>query len=303
MGESDRTLVLQLRTSRGKARDAAVAEVLALLRGLNAFASSGGPLAESPRIAWITIPDANLASAMKLLVGLGYTEAIDLVTPIKDLGAHEEHRTVRWKRRDVGLVRIYQESDEDLRTHAPDRRAFLLECGDGVVRTIEGYRGGRGVLEHRALPVVDARLLVNLVATVPSCRMLDPFAGGIVLGANAKGLVTTSVDIDPALRFGLARLSSLHIVGDAAALPFQNGAFDAVATEPPYHISALDSIVSSISEVARVVRPGGRVAFLVASEQSAAVLAAASRAGLRLELESAINRKGLDVTCVCWSRR
>lgn len=298
---SDATLVLRLRPSRRKAREAAVAEVLALLRGLDARASSG-PLSEVSGVAWVALPEANLKSAIRRLRPLGYTGSIDLVAPLENVSPRDRLQTTRWKGREFALVRLYEESDEVLRTNAPDRRTFLLECGDGVVRAIAGYRGGRGALEHRALPVADARLLVNLVAPLRSGRLLDPFAGagGVILEANSRGFATVSLDRDPALRFGLKGISAQHIVGDASALPFATRTFDAVATEPPYHSSALDTIVAAISEVARVIRPGGRIAFLVASKQTAAIRAVGERAGLTLELEAAINRKGVAVTCICW---
>jgi tRNA G10 N-methylase Trm11 len=85
-------------------------------------------------------------------------------------------------------------------------------------------------------------------------------------------------------------------------MPFAAGSFDAVASEPPYHASALEAIVASIPEAARVVRQGRRIAFLVASEQAAAVRSAGDQAGLRLELEAPINRKGTEVSCLCWVR-
>lgn len=297
-------LILRLRPSRSKAREAAVAEVLALLRGLDARAAPGGPLSELAGVAWVTVPEKSLESAMGRLQGLGYTTAVYLVTPPGEVNPRHKPLVTRWKRREVALARIYEESDASLRAKAPDRRTFLLECDDGVVRPIAGYRGGSGVLEHRALPVADARLLVNLVAAEGYGRLLDPFAGagGVIIEASSRGFTTTSLDRDRTLRFGLAELSAFHVVGDASALPFANASFDAVATEPPYHASALEAIVASISEVARVVRHGGRAAFLVASEQADAVRRAGHRAGLSLEFEAAIDRKGTNVSCLCWLR-
>src|ERR1700683_192383 len=304
MSKSERILVLKLRASRSKAREVAVAEVVAMLRGLGARAASGRPMSEVPAVAWVAIPDANLESAIGRLRGIGYTESIDLVTPLEDLNPRDRPQLTRWKGRGVALLRLYEESDESIRANAPDRRTFLLECGDGIARAIEGYRGGSGILEHRALPVADARLLVNLVTSHRGARLLDPFAGagGVILEANSKGFTSVSMDRDPAVRFGLAQISSRHLVGNASALPFETASFDAVATEPPYHPSALDSIVASVAEVARVIRDGGRIAYLVASQQTNAVRAAGDRAGLTLELAAPIDRKGLQVTCLCWSR-
>ncbi|HEY6419535.1 MAG TPA: hypothetical protein VIX59_11065, partial [Candidatus Binataceae bacterium] len=251
------------------------------------------------------LPAAHLERALGRLCGLGYSEAIDLVTatPLEYTRLNAKPLVTRWKGREVALVRVYEESDASLRAMAPDQRTFHLECADGVVRPVVGYRGGKGPLEHRALPVVDARLLVNLVA-LQGGRLLDPFAGagGVIVAAHASGLVTVSMDCDRALRFGLAKLSMSHVVGDASAIPFASGAFAAIATEPPYHASALATIVASIAEAARAVRRGGRIAFLVASEQAAVVRDAADRAGLTLELDVSIDRKGTAVTCLCWRR-
>jgi tRNA G10 N-methylase Trm11 len=158
-------------------------------------------------------------------------------------------------------------------------------------------------LEHRALPVEDARLLVNLVSCEGGGQFLDPFAGAgsVIIEARARGFTTTSLDADRALRFGLAELSSHHVVGDASVLPFADHSFDALATEPPYHSSALDLVRTSVREAARVIRRGARVAFLVSSKQAAPIREAAERAGLSLELEAPIDRKGTEVSCFCWA--
>jgi tRNA G10 N-methylase Trm11 len=152
--------------------------------------------------------------------------------------------------------------------------------------------------------VEDARLLVNLVANPVGGRLLDPFAGagGVIVEARAKGWAVISLDRDPALRYGLDELSFLHIVGNASALPFADESIDAVATEPPHHPSALALVTASIGEISRVLRPGGRVAVLVASHQADSVRRAAREAGLASELDSHIDRKGTDVHCLSWLR-
>ena len=54
---------------------------------------------------------------------------------------------------------------------------FFSSAAMARLRRIVGYRGGRGPLEHRALPVYDARLIVNLLGRRQGGVMLDPFAG------------------------------------------------------------------------------------------------------------------------------
>lgn len=275
-----------------------------MLRQLGARAGAGGPLSEVGGVAWIKIPEATLEQAIANIAPLGYTASVELVSHRDAVKAHRDARVVRWKGRDVALARIYDDPDESMRANAPDRRRFLLECADGVVRSVPGYRGGRGPLQHRGLPVEDARLLVNLAAGADARLVLDPFAGsgGVILAAKARGMRAIGVDIDPALRFGLAQFADLHVVGDAASMPFRDSFVDAVASEPPYDASALGAVLGAIAEIARVIRPGGRAALLLAPDQLAQVRRAAADAGLIPELESAVNRKGTRVACVCWRR-
>jgi len=150
---------------------------------------------------WVTIPEENDATAQSRLKRLGYTCAVDIVRDLPKNRAKPETIT-KWRGRNVELVRIYEESDDRLRESAPDHRTFLLEGADGVIRPVVGYRGSPGPLEHRALPVVDARFLVNLVWQPRGGIPLDPFAGagGIVIEAKLAGWTTFSLDNDPSLR-------------------------------------------------------------------------------------------------------
>jgi hypothetical protein len=254
-------------------------------------------------VTWITLSAAHLSDARQRLRHLGYVRAIDLVKP-----SDHTHRSAiavqtRWKGKDVSLLRIYEEDDSLFRERAPDRRTFLLECGDGVVRPIIGYRGGRSPLEHRALPVVDARLLVNLVWQPTRGTFLDPFAGagGVILEATSVGWTTMSLDVDPALRFGLARQGTHHVVGTATALPLQSRSIDAVASEPPYHSTAARTVLATIPEMARVLRPNGRLALLVSSHQVEAICSVAQDSRLSLKLSVPIDRKGTAVHCLYWT--
>lgn len=295
-------LVLRLRASRKKARAAATEEVASLLRDFEGRAAAGGPLSDIAGTAWVTVSSQlDEPEVASRLIHLGYSESVHIVAPSAD----DPKNAFRWRGQEVELRCLCEESDEELRELAPDHRSFLLECGDGIVRRIQGYRGGQGVLEHRALPVVDARLLVNLCgAPSPGIALLDPFAGagGIVIAARECGWTPMSADVDPTVRFGLAELADEHYVSDARELPIPDGTVDAVATEPPYHPSALQAVVGSVQEIARVLRPGARAAFLAGIDQRAPLRAAADRAGLDLVLDTPINRKGTDVTALVLQR-
>lgn len=296
------TFVVHLRNARRRAKDAASAEVCAVLCEFDPEPARGGPLAEVAGIIWVTVPTTHARQAAARLRRLGYSGAVDLAVPASD--TNEDGVAVRWRKRDYVLVRVYEEPDALLRESAPDRRSFLLECGDGVVRRIQGYRGGRGAREHRALAVVDARLLVNLVTSPNPRRLLDPFAGagGIVVEATGRGWPTLTADIDPSLRFGLTELSGMHVVADAAGLPFAEATVNAIATEPPYDPDALDEVVASLSEMARVLAPAGAIAMLASVGQATSLRAASDAAGLELELDAAVDRKGSDVVCLRWRK-
>ncbi len=254
---------------------------------------------------WMAVPERHLDVALTRVPRLGYTEAVDIAVPAGG-ARRRRHRggdTVRWRRREYRLEQVYAESKDELRERAPDRRTFVLEGPDGTTHPVRGYRGGPGPMARRALPVSDARLLVNLIADSGS-RFLDPFAGagGIVLEALAIGCRASSCDIDRSLRAGLGTMGADHHVADARSLPFADDTFDAIATEPPYEMRE-DELLAATREMMRVLRTGGRLSILAAAYQAAPLRALArhssSATGL---LHSPVDRKGLAVEVLSWSK-
>lgn len=296
-------LIFYLRPARSKARTAATAEALSLLRDLDATAPAGGPLSDRGGVFWIDVQSQFLEKATDRLPRLGYSCAVDLLDRAADQANTE---FIRWRGESFRLRRLYEENAEASRENAPDRRAFLFEDASGVVREIRGYRGDGDPLSRRGLPVYDARLLVNLVrpANAAHRKFLDPFGGigGVIIEARASGYDVASIDIDRALRHGLSALGSSHCVGDARQLPFPSATFDAIATEPPYHESTRDTVVQALAEMARVVKGGGRIAMLCASWQADDLRKRGETLGLRSFLDSEINRKGLGVTVLAWEK-
>jgi hypothetical protein len=298
---------MHLQASRRRARDAAVAEALSLLRDLDAEAAAGGPLSEQGGVFWLTVPAARLTRLRERLPRLGYTAAVDLVLPEDEPPPLADGRavgSVRWRRQTFAMLRLHQHDARELRDRAPDRRVFMYETHAGEVRAVRGYRGSEAPLTHRALPVSDARLLANLVHEARPGLLLDPFAGagGVVLEALANGWRVVSADVDGALRRGLAHLGAHHVVADARALPLCDGGVDAAATEPPYDRGTGALVALALAELARVVRRDGRIALLCAEWQAAQARASAGELGLRSYLDTAIQRKGTDVVALAWRR-
>jgi hypothetical protein len=298
VGEEEAMLVVHQRAARRRARAAAVAEALALLHDLEPSAPAGGPLADRPGVFWVQLPGRHLAAATARLPRLGYSTAVDLVA-----GAGPARTgVVRWRGRAWRLVRLHLEDPAGHRAQAPDRREFLFEGGDGRVRPVRGYRGGADPLGRRGLPVADARLLVNLAAPAGPGWLLDPFAGvgGVALAAQAAGWAVLTGDRDPALRHGLGRVGAAHLVADARRLPLAAGTLAAVATEPPYDRGTGPLAGQVLAEACRLLRPGGVTAWLCAAWQAPGLRATAAELGLRVALDTPVDRKGLAVVALAW---
>ena len=121
---------------------------------------------------------------------------------------------------------------------------------------------------YGGLAAVDA--LAQRAGITARSRVLDICAG---LGGPARFLASrrrcrvVGVELNPGRAVGMARLTRLvHLEdrvvvvrGDAVALPFANGRFDAcVSQEALLHIEDKPAV---LREAARVLRPGGRLAF------------------------------------------
>ncbi|HXY93231.1 MAG TPA: methyltransferase domain-containing protein [Acidimicrobiia bacterium] len=293
-------LVCHIRAARGRARALAVAEVMALLRDTEPAPETGGPLAGERGIAWVSLAARRLGDVEPRLRRLGYVEAVDVTEP----ATANDRDVVRWRRRRWRLRRMHTDDPDRLREQSPDRREFVLRTETGT-RPVRGYRGSGGTFERRALPVVDARLLVNLAAPADrSGRLLDPFggAGGIAVAAHDAGHVVFSGDRDTAVAAGLAVLTeSRHVVADAARLPHATAAFDAIATETPFEPAADDTIARLLPELARVLAPGGRLAVMCAPRQ--AEIMNAGDTPLDVLVDEPVDRKGVPTRVLAWQRR
>jgi hypothetical protein len=298
-------LIFHLRQARRKARAVGVAEALGLLRDLQATAPTSGPLSERGGLFWISLPAEVLDQAIERLPRLGYTEAVDVLERMTSTRRKSASDQIRWRGEDYKLVRVYKEESEALREQAPDRRVFLFESAAGEVRPVKGYRGDGKPLSRRALPVYDARLLVNLVNSSRGGLFLDPFAGvgGIVLEALASGYSVLSLDVDPALRHGLAEFGARHSVAQAQQLPFGAETIEAIATEPPYDTQAELALKDSLNEMHRVLKKESRLAMLCAAWQAPGLRQKAETLGLEPYLDSPINRKGTDCVVLAWKKQ
>jgi SAM-dependent methyltransferase len=125
-----------------------------------------------------------------------------------------------------------------------------------------------GIQEPRQRPLYDA--LLDAVAIKPGGKLLDAGCGSgvvCVLGAE-RGLDVTGIDASPAF-IDVARErcpDGQFSIGDLReALPFEACSFDAVVfSNSLQFVSNRDD---AMREVARILRPGGRVAIAVFDAQ------------------------------------
>ena len=112
--------------------------------------------------------------------------------------------------------------------------------------------------------------LLDAVAAGAGSRLLDVATGPGYVAAEAAGRGAEAVGLDfseTMLAHARTQVSDVEFVlGDATALPFEDGSFDAVvAAFVLLHLAAPER---AIAEAARVLKPGGRAAFTVWDEPS-----------------------------------
>jgi ubiquinone/menaquinone biosynthesis methyltransferase len=108
------------------------------------------------------------------------------------------------------------------------------------------------------------RELVSLADVRAGERALDLAAGtgDIAFAVAARGAKATGLDITHRmLQLASAKSSAASfITGDMASLPFATGAFDLVTTG--YGLRNVPDLNTAIDEIARVLKPGGRLLSL-----------------------------------------
>jgi SAM-dependent methyltransferase len=147
----------------------------------------------------------------------------------------------------------------------------------------------RGTREH----------LFGLARLGPASRVLDIGCGtGAVaqeILSTSDGIRLTGVDIDlGSLRFARRRSALLPLAaGDAHALPFGDGSFDAVFFH--FVLLWLREPARALAEAARVTRPGGYVIAIAEPDHEGRIDAPEALEALgRLQTES-LRRQGADV--------
>ncbi|MEV0719134.1 methyltransferase domain-containing protein [Asanoa sp. NPDC050611] len=159
----------------------------------------------------------------------------------------------------------------------------------GTFREFE-YEGWQAAADHyhAAWSELTSRTIPSIMdALKPAGRFLDLASGPGYVAAAAPAWAV-ALDFSPAMvARGAAAYPHLNfLVGDAERLPFADGSFDAVGMN--LGLLHLGEPETAIAEAFRVLRSGGRFAFTVWSDPTAAQ-------GFQLVLD-AVARHGAPVT-------
>ena len=143
---------------------------------------------------------------------------------------------------------------------ASDPKAFQEFEHDGWERAAEFYGDAFGALTAQTAPT-----LLDAVGATDRTRLLDVASGpGFIAAAAAlRGASVSGLDFARAMVVEARRRhpSITFREGDAEALPFADGSFDAVVMN--FGLLHLARPEAAIAEARRVLRPGGRYAFTV----------------------------------------
>jgi demethylmenaquinone methyltransferase / 2-methoxy-6-polyprenyl-1,4-benzoquinol methylase len=105
--------------------------------------------------------------------------------------------------------------------------------------------------------------LVDLASVIPGCRALDlaTGTGDIAFALAARGANVVGMDITyRMIQLARAKQAGQFVVGDMLALPFPPASFDLVTTG--YGLRNVPDLAAAMDEIARVLRPGGRLLAL-----------------------------------------
>ena len=151
-----------------------------------------------------------------------------------------------------------------------EKRIFVRRMFDGIAGTYD--------LLNRVLSmgtdVTWRRKTVDALAPQPGERILDLATGTGDLGLEAAGrdpgIAVTGADISTGmLRYGLGKgrdraARMTFLAGDAERLPFEDAIFDGLTIG--FGIRNVAELDVGLSEMVRVLKPGGRVAILEFSQ-------------------------------------
>ncbi|HLV10466.1 MAG TPA: hypothetical protein VKY40_09670, partial [Halanaerobiales bacterium] len=222
-------LLFSLRKSRIKAKKLAIMEAYFALYSVGGIFIKNGPLGNLRGVFSFLIPKAKLAKTLSILPTIGYCNKfylLDFKTNTPDNRSDLKNINVKdlvWKGRAFSISNLFFQDIQIYKKHSAENRKFIIRQNNKD-KVVYGYRGDGSEMGRRALPVEDARCMVNLAIPARSEKLLDPFAGagGIVFAAKyiSNDIDVYSVDVDPVVAPGLEFYGSRHSTADSTKTRF-----------------------------------------------------------------------------------
>lgn len=303
-------IVFALRNSRIKAKQLAIIEAYFSLVKVGGIFISNGPLGDVKGVFSFFVPTKHLKEVHHILQGIGYCNRFYILDfhseqseNLSDIASINE---LVWKGKRFSIDTFLIQDASLYESQSPNNRKFIILDHNNEEKIVHGYRGDGTETGRRALPVEDARCLVNLSSPYTAEVVLDPFAGGGGIVFQAKyindKLDVYSIDVDPIVGPGLELYGSKHTVGDARHIQFAGHTFDAIITEVPFASSATDVVIQAIENLKMFLKADGDIVMMSSVEQSVPIDQFVRSIGFHNYVYEQINRKGTDVVIMAWSK-
>jgi len=305
-----KVVLCKIRSSRIKAKQIAVLEMILLQFDNEILFIKNGPLGDIKGIISFLCPTKNIVSFKERIKFSGYCYTFYLLDfdnfTHKNIPGLNSINPMIWKGKKFSVTTFFNMDNKIFTDQSPNNRKFKIIDINNEIKEIRGYRGDGSDTGKRALPVEDARCMVNLSQPFKNKRMIDPFAGagGIIYLFNyvvPEGIMT-SIDIDPILKPGLESYGATHYVMNSGDASFPENSFDSVITEVPFSDNAEIDIIKTLKKIDACVSKNGVYIIMCNQDQSEFIQKTMEELKNFLLFEHEIDRKGMDVEIQIWHK-
>jgi len=300
-------VLCKIRNSRIKAKQIAILEMIFLQFDNDILFIKNGPLGDIKGIISFLCPKNNLTSFTERLKYSGYCYTFYLLDfenfTNKNVIGLDSVNPMIWKGKKFSATMLFKQDQKVYTEQSSHNRDFKI-VSKNEVKKVQGYRGDGSDMGKRALPVEDARCMVNLSQPWKNKKMIDPFAGAGGIVFQFKYIVSsgimTSIDIDPVLKPGLESYGSTHFVMNAADASFPENSFDSIITEVPFSDNASTEIVNGLKKINTFLSKDGVYVIMCKKEQTEFIQKTMEELKNFLLFSHEVDRKGVDVEIQIW---
>lgn len=299
-------LVCSVRPSRSKAKELAAAELFFALNHIGCIYILNGPMGNIKGLISFFIRKTDKGELKEILKNIGYCNKFSVLDFSSCSGYVPDKRNQTWKGMEFDVLPLHEQSENTYEAQSSHNREFSILAGDGTIKSVRGYRGDGSITGRRALPVEDARLMVNLAVSSDTRVLMDAFAGsgGILYQARyiAPSLFLISSDIDPDLEPGLQEYADRHYSMDARRVKIKDMKIDAIVTEAPFSKGETETVAQVLSNLCSCLNENGRVVLMCSAGQFGRLKSRMEAMNLYCLMDEQVDRKGTQVVVSVWHK-